>query len=140
MNTAPDRTLAHGGCLCRAVTFVVDAASKWCAHCHCSVCRRAHGAGFVTWLGCVEDAVRIDDSEEMLRWFRSSPEAERGFCGRCGSTLFFRSGRWPGELHIAYGNLDDRADRVPQAHVFWESHVDWIELADDLPRRTSTES
>ncbi len=140
MTEIPERTLMHGGCLCGAVTYRIHAASKWCAHCHCSLCRRAHGAGYVTWLGCEEDTVEIEDDASMLRWFASSSAAERGFCGRCGSTLFFRSGRWPGELHIAVGCLDDGPDRTPQAHVYWESRVDWIEVADSLPRRTSTET
>jgi hypothetical protein len=27
---------------------------------------------------------------DTLRWFRSSEQAERGFCGVCGSNLFWR--------------------------------------------------
>ena len=38
----------HGGCLCGDVRFTVDWPSKWIAHCHCSMCRRAHGAAYVT--------------------------------------------------------------------------------------------
>ena len=38
-----------GGCLCGAVRFTAKLPSKWCAHCHCSLCRKAHGAGYVTW-------------------------------------------------------------------------------------------
>ncbi|MGD9341034.1 MAG: GFA family protein, partial [Chromatiales bacterium] len=97
--------------------------------------RRAHGAAFVTWLGYDEDSVAIANGDDTLRWYESSPGAERGFCVRCGSTIFFRSQRWPGELHITVANLDGDADRVPQAHVFWDSHVDWIDLGADLPRR-----
>ena len=49
MNTAP--TVASGACLCRAVGFVATLPSRWVAHCHCSRCRRAHGAAFVTFVG-----------------------------------------------------------------------------------------
>ncbi len=135
MSEATVKMPIDGGCLCGAVRFAIGAASKWSAHCHCSLCRRAHGAAFVTWLGCNEDSVAIDNGDDMLRWFESSPGAERGFCARCGSTIFFRSQRWPGELHITVANLDGDADRAPQAHVFWDSHVDWIDLEADLPRR-----
>lgn len=132
---------ATGHCLCGAVGFSLHWPSKWVAHCHCTQCRRAHGAAFVTWIGMAEDRVRIDDARSQLRWFASSPGAERGFCARCGSSLFFRSARWPGELHLAHGNLDGEADRAPMAHVFWDTHVDWasIDTADALPRIVAAE-
>lgn len=135
-------TSAHGSCLCGDVRFGVDWPSKWVAHCHCTMCRRAHGAAFVTWFGMANDHARIDDTAGSLRWFVSSPDAERGFCSRCGSSLFFRSQRWPGELHIALANLDGEADRAPMVHVFWDTHVDWAtpDSDDGLPRRHSSES
>lgn len=133
---------AHGGCLCGDVRFTVEWPSKWVAHCHCSQCRRTHGAAFVTWFGMDSGRVHIDDSNGSLRWHFSSPDAERGFCARCGSSLFFRSERWPGELHITLGNLEGEADRLPTAHVFWETHIDWVKLDPDdgLPRKTSPET
>ena len=121
---------ARGSCLCGDVGFTLAFPSKWVAHCHCSLCRRAHGAAFVTWIGMHADDVTIDDPQARLRWYPSSPGAERGFCTRCGSTLFFRSGRWPGELHVARANVD-AADRLPQAHAYWPQHVDWVALDPD---------
>jgi hypothetical protein len=119
-----------GQCLCGEVQFNVDAPSIWCAHCHCSMCRLAHGAGFVTWVGYKDTDVEITDAGKRLAWYRSSPEAERGFCSRCGSTLFFRSTRWPGELHVTRGSIAGDIDREPGGHAFYESHVEWISLAD----------
>lgn len=126
-----------GRCLCGDLRFDADLPSRWVAHCHCTMCQRAHGAAFVTWIGLDEAGVRLQDPEQRLQWYRSSPEAERGFCGRCGSSLFFRSTRWPGELHATVANLDDPPDRAPQAHVFWDTHVDWgtPDPADGLPRK-----
>lgn len=129
-------TTARGACLCEDLRFSAELPSKWVAHCHCSMCRRAHGAAFVTWVGMDESRVSIDDPQGRLRWHRSSPGAERGFCSRCGSTLFFRSGRWAGELHVALANFQDPVDRAPQSHAFWDTHVDWAKLdpGDGLPR------
>jgi hypothetical protein len=127
-------------CQCGAVGFASREGSRWVAHCHCSKCRRAHGAAFVTWSGYAAAECRIDDAQQQLRWYESSPGAERGFCGRCGSMLFFRSQRWPGELHVASALLEAGPDRAPQAHVFHDSHVDWVTLADDgLPRKTAAQ-
>ena len=128
-----------GRCLCGDLRFDAELPSRWVAHCHCTMCQRAHGAAFVTWIGLDEAGVRLQDPEQRLRWYRSSPAAERGFCGRCGSSLFFRSARWPGELHATVANLDGPADRAPQAHVFWDTHVDWggPDPADGLPRKAA---
>ncbi len=130
-----DGNIHEGGCLCGRVRFRVQGPTLWCAHCHCSQCRRAHGAPFVTWVGVPEEAVRIEAGDGDLAWHASSAEARRGFCRTCGSSLFFRSSRWPGELHIARGNFDGELDREPAAHVFWDSHVSWFEPGDVLPRK-----
>lgn len=47
---------ANGRCLCGALQFSVRFPTKWVAHCHCTMCRRAHGAAFVTWFE-VNDAL-----------------------------------------------------------------------------------
>jgi hypothetical protein len=126
---------AGGKCLCGAVGFAVRFPTKWVAHCHCSMCRRAHGAAFVSWVGVEEATATIADPERLLRWYQSSPGAERGACGRCGSPMFFRSQRWPGELHIALAHFDTPVDRPPQAHAFYDAHVSWFEVNDSLPKK-----
>ena len=126
---------ASGACLCEGIRFRAELPSKWVVHCHCTLCRRAHGAAFVTWVGVDERSSHIEDPERTLHWYRSSVEAERGFCSRCGSTLFFRSSKWPGELHIALANFVDPVDRAPQAHIFFDTHVDWLALGDELPKK-----
>jgi hypothetical protein len=126
-----------GRCLCGDLRFAADLPSRWVAHCHCTMCQRAHGAAVVTWVGFVAANVRIDDPQARLQWFDSTPgEAQRGFCARCGTTLFFRSRRWPDELHIVRSNFSGPVDREPQVHVSWESHVPWLVIGDDgLPRK-----
>lgn len=128
---------ASASCFCGAIRIDAELPSKWVAHCHCTMCRRAHGAAFVTWAGFDESSCRINDPDAKLHWFASSPGAERGFCSHCGSTLLFRSRRWAGELHVVVANFDGPLDRQPQAHVFWDSHVDWVALdnGDGLPRK-----
>jgi hypothetical protein len=104
------------------------------------MCRRAHGAAFVSWVGMEDARCKIADPSGSLRWFASSQAAERGFCSRCGSTLFFRSSRWPGELHIVLSNFDGPVDRAPQAHVFFDTHVDWLAINDELPKKPAPTS
>ena len=130
MTTSPG--ILTGSCLCGAVRFRAPAPTLWCAHCHCTMCQRAHGAAFVTWVGVVASEVTIDD--DRLTWFASSDKAERGFCRDCGSTLFFRSERWPGELHITRANFHGAIDREPESHAYYDSHVAWFPVTDTLPK------
>ena len=129
---------SRGSCLCGAVRFAATLPSKWVAHCHCTRCQRAHGAPFVTWAGFASEAVTVQDERSDLRWHAAAAGGTRGFCGRCGSPMFFKSDRWPGELHIARAHFLEPIDRAPQAHVFYETHVDWAAVGDDLPKKSSS--
>ena len=126
-----------GQCLCGAVSFDLRPEIKWVAHCHCSQCRRAHGAAFVTWVGVDDSLVNIDS--QNLEWYQSSAQAQRGFCKQCGSTLFFRSENWPGELHIARANIIDELKQQPQLHAYFDSHVDWLCINDQIPKKPASE-
>ena len=95
----------RGACQCGKVGFCYEAPSLWCAHCHCGKCRKAHGAAFVTWVGVEQAKVTLLD-EGCLAWYASSPEAQRGFCRACGTPLFFRSSKWPGELHVTRASIE----------------------------------
>ncbi|MDH5632605.1 MAG: GFA family protein [Gammaproteobacteria bacterium] len=130
------KTEASGRCLCGAVIFSAALPSNWVAHCHCSLCRAAHGAAFVTWVSVDAVGTAISDQSGQLRWYQSTTGAERGFCSRCGSSLFFRSVNWPGELHIALANFTEAVDRLPQVHAHYDTHVDWFAVNDELPKKS----
>lgn len=135
-----DTSSATGSCLCGAVRFRVTLPSKWVAHCHCTWCRRAHGAPFVTWAGFPTARFALEADSEAPAWYTSSPGARRAHCARCGSPMFFESTRWPGEMHVARALIEGPLDREPSAHVFYETHVPWLDVADALPKKSSTGS
>ncbi len=121
-----------GHCMCGRTRYQTNPPTLWCAHCHCTDCRAAHGTAFVTWFGVKASLIHLQDDD--LTWYRSSAEARRGFCRHCGTTLFFQSSRWPEEMHVAMGTLATPLDREPSSHVFWDRHVSWLTLTDNLPR------
>lgn len=97
---APTRT---GGCLCGAVRYRVTGALRDVLLCHCEQCRRTSG-----YQVAATRAQRADVSLEAdagLRWYESSPGVYRGFCGECGSSLFWQPGD-PHSLGIMAGSLD----------------------------------
>ena len=126
---------ASGQCLCGSVSFKVEMPTNWMAHCHCTLCQRTHGSAFVTWVGVNREQVSIDDRKGILTWFNSTKDAERGFCSSCGSSLFFRSKNWKDELHIVRANFTDSLDRYPQSHGYYDTHVSWLSVNDDLPKK-----
>jgi hypothetical protein len=128
-------TVAHGACLCGGVSFAATLPSLWVAHCHCTRCQRAHGAAFVTWVGMAEASVQVSDPGRLLHWYEAPEGGSRGSCSRCGSPMFFKAPAWPGELHIARALFIDPVDREPQAHAYFDTHVGWVTLGDDLPRK-----
>ncbi len=52
--------------------------------------------------------------------------------------MFFKSERWSGELHVARALFADALDKEPTAHVFFETHVPWLAINDDLPKKHSS--
>jgi hypothetical protein len=124
-----------GGCFCGSVRYSFAGEPLWVAHCHCSMCRRAQGAGFVTWVGV--DAARFEllAGAGSLNRYRSSPAATRSFCSNCGTPLFFESSRWPGQVHLTLATLDSDEGLEPQAHAYWSSRAHWADWSGrDLPR------
>jgi hypothetical protein len=130
--------MISGNCLCRTICFQAELPSLFVAHCHCSYCREAHGAAFVTWVGLAQDRFRFAAGEADVRWYKSSPQSQRGFCTTCGTSLFFTSALCPGEIHVARSAFDTPLDREPELHCFFDQRVPWVVLGDALPRYDTT--
>jgi hypothetical protein len=123
-----------GACLCGAVRFAIAGPLERVAHCHCTICQRAHAAAFVTWAAVAEQRVRITAGEPELTHYRSSEIGTRSFCRACGSTLFCTLTTHPGVIDVALAALVPGHGAVPRAHLFWDDRAGWLELTDGLPR------
>ena len=77
----------RGHCLCGAVKFTVKPVSKHVDACHCSMCRRWSSGPFMG-LDC-GSSFEIENGSD-LGIYDSSDWAERVFCRKCGSSLFYR--------------------------------------------------
>lgn len=99
------------------------------------MCRRAHGAGYVTWVSVPSEQLRIVVGEAQLERYRSSEGATRSFCRVCGSSLFFEARRWAGEIHVARAAIPGDIDRAPEVHAFFSDKAAWVAVDDGLVRR-----
>ena len=122
-----------GHCLCGACSFELVGKHNWVGHCHCESCRRATSSPFTTWIGQENGSWKMMGNTPIT--YESSPGNTRGFCGTCGSPMFFRSERYPNECHF-YAALLERPDDVePGAHYHVDEMLPWIHLSDQLPLR-----
>lgn len=120
-----------GGCLCGAIRYRVTGAPQATSLCHCNSCRRATGGPSLAWVIFDEDKVEI--IKGRLAIYESSPGVERGFCGRCGTSLSYRRANRPGLFDFTTISLDDPDAFPPDKEIWIEDKVAWETLDPDLP-------
>lgn len=118
-----------GSCLCGTLQFSFTGPLRFVSDCVCESCRRAHGAAAVCWAGVDAERFRIEAGQDGLQWYRSSAAAERGFCRQCGTRVLFRSGQWPGEIHIAVAAIATPHDLVSAGVAFKSEFPAWSALS-----------
>ena len=123
-----------GSCLCGTVRFTVTLPTLFCGHCHCTMCRRNHGATYVTWFAVPRAQLSIEGGSSELTRYPSSPHGSRSFCRRCGSSLFCESTHHPDTVDIPLANVHGPIDRVPECHIYFDDRAPRTVVADDLPR------
>jgi hypothetical protein len=127
--------IASGGCLCGAVRFTVWGPLRDVLICHCVECRRWHG-GPAACTACRREHLRLDE-QRGLRWTTgpaSDAAARRGFCGECGSSLFWDAPGRP-TITLSAGSIDGPTGLTMAGHWFTSQKGDWYDLPDDgLPR------
>ena len=94
----------QGSCLCTAISYELLTTPKAVSHCHCSQCRKGHGAAFASY----GSALRILNGAGHITTYSSSESVLREFCAQCGSTLFWSrsQGEFSDWVSIALGTLD----------------------------------
>ena len=126
---------ATGGCLCGAVKYRVSGELRGIVNCHCSKCRRFHG-NFGAYTSVALKDLEIVD-KRCLTWFDSTtdetPNVRRGFCARCGASLFWHPGEAK-DISVAAGSLDEPTGLKTIGHVWTSQISDYYKICDDHPR------
>ena len=120
--------MIKGGCLCGKIQHTVTGPLRPVIACHCNQCRKTTGH-FVAATSAVRGDIQITGD---VTWYVSSDTARRGFCGTCGSQLFWDG---PGEnLSITAGTIDGPTGLKTKAHIFCADKGDYYDIADGLPQ------
>ncbi|HEY5309745.1 MAG TPA: GFA family protein [Casimicrobiaceae bacterium] len=102
-------------------------------HCHCSMCRKVHGAAFGSFLHADGRDFRWVSGESHVERYDSSPGNVRAFCTVCGSKMPVLEGEGA-HVIIPAGSLDDDPGVRPIVHIHTASKAPWFEIRDALPQ------
>ena len=100
---AMNSTTLRGGCLCGGVRYEIEGPFQPPEHCHCGMCRKAHGAAFSTNAVVAAANLRVVCGSDLLTEYESSPNRRKCFCSRCGSQLFIRRQNRPTSSSSRWG-------------------------------------
>ncbi len=127
----------QGGCQCGAVRYEVRAPTTDLYHCHCSMCRKVHGAAFATLaIAPIESVVYVKGEDNLTR-FDSSDGVSRFFCKTCGCQMTIDVADEPQSRWFTPGTLDDGVHPgagESERHIFVGSKLNWLHLDNVLPQ------
>ena len=117
--------------MCGRVAYTVDGELRDVLLCHCEDCRRMTGNHMAATQAAVDDVTITSDGS--LRWFSRQPGVEYGFCGSCGSTMFWRAADKAGNLSICAGTLDQPTGLTTVGALFQAEAADYLVVHPDVP-------
>ena len=131
----PDVSRATGRCLCGAVTLTVTGNHRTVGVCHCAMCRR--------WGGGPNMAIEVGKEIEIagndhVVVYRSSDWAERAFCGKCGSHLYYRIVE-SDDYVVSAGILDDQTGLTLASQIFIDEKPGFYDFANETKSMTGAE-
>ncbi|MEM7540394.1 MAG: GFA family protein [Pseudomonadota bacterium] len=103
-------------------------------HCHCRMCQKAHGSPFSTYVQYDKSAFVFEGDTNLMGRYRSSDEATRSFCRRCGAKFAFEHRAFADSIWLAAGLLVGDLGIAPSYHIFFASRAAWYPIDDDLPK------
>ena len=120
-----------GGCLCGKVRFATRGPLREVVFCHCSQCRRQSGLYFAA-TSVAADALTLTGTQH-LTWFAASSHARRGFCGTCGTVLFWKPNDEP-RYAILAGAFDRPECLHAGYHICTAGRPEFYQINDGLPQ------
>ncbi len=129
------KTHLTGGCLCGEVRYEANESVMFSVVCHCRMCQQWTGSSMLGTAAFSREAVSFTKGTPKLHC--SSSVCERGFCSRCGSSLFTRyysGGAFDTVIFIGLGTLDNPDLGQPDMHYGAEGELSWMHHDDGIPR------
>jgi len=113
----------EGGCLCGAIRYRFGGVPLSSIICHCATCRKANASATVAWLTL--DRAQFQFLAGSPKFYQSSQDVMRRFCGRCGSQLTYENASSPNTIDVTTASLDDPNSFAPTMEVWLEHQLTW---------------
>ena len=129
-----------GQCMCGAVKFTAHDVGAEFGSCQCKMCQRWSGSSLLAFTAA-EGTVDFEGTENIST-IQSSDWAERAWCNKCGSGLWYRvtnPGEYCGMRYIPIGLLDDSNDMALVREIFVDTKSAAFSYAGDLKKMTGAE-
>ena len=129
-----------GSCLCQKITYQLNQTDfEPLAHCHCTMCRKFHGAAFATLLTVNKDNLEFLSGTQYLKVFKAEHDGvttKRTFCSECGSSLLFESkhNTENNSIELAIASLDQDIEIFVDGHIYTADKANWFDINDKLPK------
>ncbi|MGB1090483.1 MAG: GFA family protein [Oceanobacter sp.] len=134
MNGKEENSEYFGSCLCGSIKYSVSHIEERMAHCHCSMCRKFHGAAFSTYGEAKKSNFNWLFGEELIKEYLGVNGTKRLFCSNCGSSLIFIPSDDNGQnIEFSLGTLDSDIHQEPDAHIYTNHGASWYKVTDGLP-------
>lgn len=123
-----------GRCECGQVEYRAEGPVSDYSHCHCSQCRRLHGAAFASYAGVPKATFSYLPGKDAVASYASSASHSRVFCPNCGSNILVALDSEPDDLYLAMGTIDGNPELPDGYHIFVGSKAAWYDITDNLPQ------
>jgi len=122
-----------GHCICGVVEIEINFPAWWAWHDHGKPSRLAHGAAYVTYIGCWRKHVRFTKgTRKIARYEDTMTKTTRSFCSRCGTPLLYEKEHSPHMVNIPRALFADRTGREPRYHLNFGERQDWTWAGETL--------
>ena len=112
-------------CLCGGIKFKLKGKLRHVSNCHCSQCMKTHG-NFGSYTNCPEKNIQFIN-KKTLKWFKSSKIAKRGFCFKCGASIFYKKNKSE-NISISAGMINKPTNLKTSLNIFTYGKLDYYKL------------
>ena len=118
-------------CLCKGIVMTINGVFRPVVNCHCIQCTKTHG-NYAAYTSVLEENISYK-SKSTLKWFVSSAKAKRGFCKKCGASVFFKR-LGSRAISISAGLFKNPTKLETSSHIYTHNKRDYYKITDNLPK------
>ena len=118
-------------CLCGGIQLKTKGPLRHVSNCHCRQCMKTHG-NYAAYTNALEKDIKFI-KKRTLKWFKSSKKAKRGFCNKCGASIFFKL-LGSEDISIAAGMFQNPTKLKTTINIFVKGKLDYYQLDNKLSK------